>query len=514
MKGIEMLANLPMQTSNVNSKKEVTSESSGGISFGQLLQQGYQKQGSIGEPKKLSKEEEKLLLQSLAHLNAFKEKLAESLKMGSSSLTQLLEKISQDENFLESLSEDLKAIFNKYFGSNINLQNFYSQNSDDAKKLEKLFENFLDHQAKKDTKILKEVEDLIASIQSILCKAGLAENVKELNYTDVDTTITNRIYGKDLLSGSFSKATKDKEAKSGLMAKTILDKISKFLNKTNDSLEKLTLKEETFTLRESLKKYLTKDIRPVDLSKRNMMRQTEGLTLNNLHTDGAEKHPMQKVVEDSLSESVVKKLVKEGFGQQDKIISGTDVKKVDTSEISDTNIDFSYTPDLADKSSTRLNGQASQVRQQMFLQPEQVFEQIVDRFTVQLRGASSEMEMLLYPEELGRVQLKLIQEDGVLTARFIVENMQIKELIEQNLSQFRNAFERDSELHWEKITVDVGHEQLGENPFGYQGQQDVDQQRRGSSSKQGFEGDFMEEELLVDLEETPKDPNRLVDYLA
>ncbi|MCK4257440.1 MAG: flagellar hook-length control protein FliK [Halanaerobiales bacterium] len=525
MNGIESVANFTMQASQVSQKNntpETKTGNSSGISFGQILQQGYQKQNSPEETRKLSNEEEELLFQSLGYLGACKEKLAENLKEGNASihskLSQLMEKISQDKNFLENLPDDLKDILNKYFRSFMTLSDLQTSNLEDAKKIKNLLVSWEEEQAKKDSKILKEVEDLISAIESILCRAGVAE-VKG----NEPEKVSLGIYDKILLSDFVTDMKKNQKGVSGLMAKNILSKVSKFFNKTDDSLEKIALKEETFDLRESLKKYLTKDTLPVDLSKRNLVQKTQEMAINKLHVEDMEMHPLQKTVDKNLTDQMTKKLIKEGLGaKEEKFISGTDMNKVESKDNkhSGANTDFYFTPNMTNRETNSLNAPPN-VRQQLFLQPDQIFEQIVDQFTVHLRNGSSEMEMLLYPEELGRVQLKLIQEDGILTAHFIVESMQVKEIIEQNLSQLRNTFGRDNELQWEKITVDVGSEQLGENPFGYQGQEDGrDQQRRSSNSKKGFTEEGLDDEGLLAVEEiesetsTSKDPNRLVDYLA
>ena len=44
--------------------------------------------------------------------------------------------------------------------------------------------------------------------------------------------------------------------------------------------------------------------------------------------------------------------------------------------------------------------------------------------------------MVLTPEELGRVNLTIVEQDGVMKASFVTENELAKEAIESNLVQF------------------------------------------------------------------------------
>lgn len=55
------------------------------------------------------------------------------------------------------------------------------------------------------------------------------------------------------------------------------------------------------------------------------------------------------------------------------------------------------------------------------------------------QGASSEIEIRLHPEHLGRVNLKLTLEDGVLSARISVATPAAREAVDQGLSQLRQA---------------------------------------------------------------------------
>lgn len=127
------------------------------------------------------------------------------------------------------------------------------------------------------------------------------------------------------------------------------------------------------------------------------------------------------------------------------------------------------------------------------------------------------MEIKLHPQELGNMYLKLTVEKGMVTAQFLTENVRVKELIEQNISLLRDTFAKDG-ITWDKITVDVGQDGLRENPFAYQGQREMKDQRNSNGRRQSFADSMSDELELAEVElegETPvKDPTRLVDYRA
>ena len=61
--------------------------------------------------------------------------------------------------------------------------------------------------------------------------------------------------------------------------------------------------------------------------------------------------------------------------------------------------------------------------------------------TVIKSGASTEMTMVLAPEQLGELTLKLTTRDGIVSAAFVVESEKIKEIIEKNLKELAETLE-------------------------------------------------------------------------
>lgn len=107
--------------------------------------------------------------------------------------------------------------------------------------------------------------------------------------------------------------------------------------------------------------------------------------------------------------------------------------------------------------------------------------QIVQHSRMMTAGRRSEMEIQLKPEHLGRLRLKLSLEDGLVTARFAVENPRVGHVIEANLLQLRQVLQ-DAGLKFHQASVDVGGHSFG----GFH--QDRDNMPGAGSRSGGFQG--------------------------
>ena len=88
----------------------------------------------------------------------------------------------------------------------------------------------------------------------------------------------------------------------------------------------------------------------------------------------------------------------------------------------------------------------------------EILSRIVENARIILDGSKSEMVMQLKPESLGKLSLKVVAEHGIVTAKFIVENSQVKHIIETNMQALKDALEEQG-LKIEGLSVSVGQEQ-------------------------------------------------------
>ncbi len=77
-----------------------------------------------------------------------------------------------------------------------------------------------------------------------------------------------------------------------------------------------------------------------------------------------------------------------------------------------------------------------------------VMNQIVEKASILQLPNATQTKISLNPKDLGNVDIKLTMHDSSVTASIVVENNAVKQVVEQNLDQLKNA------LHHQGITVD------------------------------------------------------------
>ncbi len=88
------------------------------------------------------------------------------------------------------------------------------------------------------------------------------------------------------------------------------------------------------------------------------------------------------------------------------------------------------------------------------INPKEVIEQIVDKVEIIQGKKMSELTLELKPDFLGKMTIKLAMEEGGLTARFITDNLQVKNLLESNLNALKQTLESHG-IKVEKTEVNV-----------------------------------------------------------
>ncbi|MEW6096130.1 MAG: flagellar hook-length control protein FliK, partial [bacterium] len=89
--------------------------------------------------------------------------------------------------------------------------------------------------------------------------------------------------------------------------------------------------------------------------------------------------------------------------------------------------------------------------------PKEVLYELIEEAYLHLKKDSSEIHVRLKPEYLGKLELRVIQQNEKITAKFIVENFGLKELIESELDSLKEAL-LEKGLDLESIEVYVGNE--------------------------------------------------------
>ncbi len=123
--------------------------------------------------------------------------------------------------------------------------------------------------------------------------------------------------------------------------------------------------------------------------------------------------------------------------------------------------------------------------------PQEVINQLVERVRVTAGGTVNEVRMTLRPEHLGDVTLKVITENGLVTAQFTAENQRVKEIIESNFNNLKTVLQ-DQGLNVTGLSVSVGSENKDRNEMFESQRQNARAdarrvQRAGSVSAEGTE---------------------------
>lgn len=88
------------------------------------------------------------------------------------------------------------------------------------------------------------------------------------------------------------------------------------------------------------------------------------------------------------------------------------------------------------------------------VQQAEIIQQVIERIRVTSGTDMNRMELQLYPEHLGRLQIQVMMKNGVLTAQIHAETEMAKEAIESQLQQLKETFQ-EKQLQVEAVEVSV-----------------------------------------------------------
>ncbi len=133
-----------------------------------------------------------------------------------------------------------------------------------------------------------------------------------------------------------------------------------------------------------------------------------------------------------------------------------------------------------------------------------VIKQIVDNVKVNFDPSYTEIKMQLSPENLGDVTLKVITENGIVTAQFIAENERVKEVIESNFTHLNDTL-KEKGIDVSELSVSVGQDDSNNDSL-----QHFNRERSKSSSRiSQIINDINEEEMQEEIEHYVED-NELI----
>jgi flagellar hook-length control protein FliK len=86
-----------------------------------------------------------------------------------------------------------------------------------------------------------------------------------------------------------------------------------------------------------------------------------------------------------------------------------------------------------------------------------ILNQVIKKADIFIQGSHQEMIMKLEPESLGKLNLKLVVENGLITAKFVAESQQVKEVLESNFNKLKDTLQEKG-IAVQSFSVSVGQE--------------------------------------------------------
>lgn len=91
------------------------------------------------------------------------------------------------------------------------------------------------------------------------------------------------------------------------------------------------------------------------------------------------------------------------------------------------------------------------------VKPSEVLNQVIETAKVVVGQDKSEMVIHLKPDHLGKLELKVVTEQGIVAAKFIAESQQVKEVIETNMQLLKESLQKQG-LAIDGVSVQVGQD--------------------------------------------------------
>lgn len=123
---------------------------------------------------------------------------------------------------------------------------------------------------------------------------------------------------------------------------------------------------------------------------------------------------------------------------------------------------------------------------------EQVGNYLVKQFTLSGGNGMATAKLTLHPDHLGQVDIRIVMQDGQMTAQFVAHNGTAKDLLENQMGLLRTALQGQG-IQVEKMDVVQQSDLTSQTAFFGQEQRDSDPGRgRGQASKRELDGGYEE----------------------
>lgn len=166
-----------------------------------------------------------------------------------------------------------------------------------------------------------------------------------------------------------------------------------------------------------------------------------------------------------------------------------------------------FTERLAEAYETTADSEIPAARETMT----HIVEQVVEQVKIRVLPETTNMEIMLHPESLGRVAIQVSAVAGVAKATLLVENLMAKEALESQLVTLKQTFEEQG-LKVDAVEVTVS--EFGLNQENHEAQQ----QQKNVAKNRKFRGDAgedtEEDTETAEVQAERRNVNSVVDYTA
>ena len=241
---------------------------------------------------------------------------------------------------------------------------------------------------------------------------------------------------------------------------------------------------------------------PVPITENEMMVEQTAIVQGNEQMEGVDQKNKEELVFDqkqvstdeenakeSLPDVSVVKTISEEKGNLSKENFGQGMQKQsDLAETMVSNIASSAVTETISADGTMT---------QTIVEIRQVVIQIVQQIKVVIRPEQTDMQMVLHPEHLGRLQLAVSSKNGIMTANFVVQNEMVRNALETQMQELKDAFaEQGLKVEAVEVTVST-FEFMQQGEAGESRQESEQKKQRGKTIN--METAFLDE---VDIKES------------
>lgn len=196
----------------------------------------------------------------------------------------------------------------------------------------------------------------------------------------------------------------------------------------------------------------------------NIKLQDKGGKKKDIKINDAQNELHKEKPEDILGQSIKKFIAERNTAGQrfsaEEMKDTLDTIKDEIIKLSEESGDFKFPGLSAEASSSRTNIELMKARPVYYSQRE-VVDQVINKIKVTDADNLKSIEIRLEPEQLGKLTLKVVMENGVLTAKLIAESEKVKAAIESNISELKDSM-LEQGINITAVDVSVDSEAQGE----------------------------------------------------